>query len=69
MIWFFFSIPGQRFAMLEEKLILSQILRAYKVQFLDELQKNLIRTELTLRPPPGMRFRFITRKTSTLGDN
>lgn len=58
---FVLFVPGQRFAMLESKMILSQILRAYKVQFLGELQKDLIRTEITLRPPPGMLFRFITR--------
>lgn len=55
--------------MLEEKLILSQILRAFKVQFLDDLQKDLIRTELTLRPPPGMRFRFTKRQSSISGNN
>ena len=52
---------GQKFALMEEKVILASILRRFNVESIDQLQDVAILTELILRPRDGIRMR-LTRK-------
>ncbi|GBN46917.1 Cytochrome P450 4C1 [Araneus ventricosus] len=52
---------GQRFAMLEEKVVISNILRHFRIQSLDPRDKFHIKMEFTLRPAQPVRLQFIPR--------
>lgn len=55
------SIPGQRFAQIEDKIMLAQILRRFKVDSkvpIDELQ---LQFEIVLRPAQGIQIKFTPR--------
>lgn len=57
----FFVVAGQRFAMMEEKLILSQILRRFKVISLDKREDIIQLTEMILRPKNPLKMKFEPR--------
>ncbi|GBN13503.1 Cytochrome P450 4C1 [Araneus ventricosus] len=52
---------GQRFAMLEEKVVISNILRHFRIKSLDPRDKFHIKIEFTLRPDQPVRLQFIPR--------
>jgi len=52
---------GQKFAMLEEKTVLSSILRKYRVESLDRREDLTLLGELILRPKDGLRVRLHRR--------
>jgi cytochrome P450 family 4 len=53
---------GQKFALLEEKTVLSSILRHYKLQSLDKREDITLISELVLRPQDGIRLTIMPRK-------
>ncbi|XP_054706468.1 uncharacterized protein LOC129216283 [Uloborus diversus] len=53
---------GQRFAMMEEKTVISSILRKYKIRSLDPRDKVQIVDEVVLRPLEGIRIEINPRK-------
>jgi cytochrome P450 family 4 len=53
---------GQKFALLEEKTVLSYVLRHYRVRSLDTRKNNNPVMELVLRPEKGIRL-IITPRT------
>ncbi|KAG0427098.1 hypothetical protein HPB47_025772, partial [Ixodes persulcatus] len=55
---------GQRFAMSEEKIVLSNILRRYKLESLDHRDQVGLIAEMVLRPKGGLRIKFILRTSS-----
>ncbi|XP_068083527.1 uncharacterized protein [Anabrus simplex] len=55
---------GQKFALQEEKTILSSVLRNYKVTSLDKIEDLHLISELILRPQNGMRVTIHPRKQS-----
>jgi cytochrome P450 family 4 len=54
---------GQKFALLEEKTVLSYILRHYRLRSLDNREDITLLRELVLRPEKGIRLSIIPRKT------
>ena len=56
---FFFS--GQKFAILEEKTVVSWIFRRYEVKTLEPFPKNVPIPELILRPSNGIRVKLTKR--------
>ncbi|GFU28004.1 cytochrome P450 4c3 [Nephila pilipes] len=52
---------GQKFALLEEKVVISNILRHFKVVSLDPRDKIQVKIEFTLRPAVPLRLKFIPR--------
>lgn len=55
-------VTGQKFAMMEEKIILASVLRHFHVRALDEPEDIVLLSELILRPRDGIRVQ-LTRKT------
>ncbi|KAH6946600.1 hypothetical protein HPB50_014158 [Hyalomma asiaticum] len=53
---------GQRFAMMEEKVVIANILRNYKLVSLHHRDKIHVKAELVLRPKSGLHVKFIPRK-------
>ncbi|XP_055934616.1 cytochrome P450 4C1-like [Argiope bruennichi] len=53
---------GQKFALLEEKVVVSNILRHFKVISLDPRDKFHMKVEFTLRPAQPVRLKFISRR-------
>lgn len=53
---------GQKFAMSEEKIILANILRRYKLVSVDQRDKVVLVAEIVLRPTHGFRIKLIPRK-------
>ncbi|XP_057365883.1 cytochrome P450 4c3-like [Daphnia carinata] len=53
---------GQRFALMEEKAVLSAILRNFHVQSLDKREEIVLLAELILRPRDGIRVRLEPKK-------
>ena len=53
---------GQKFALLEEKTVLSYILRNYKVKSLDKREDMTLMAELILRPENGIRLTITPRR-------
>nr|CAQ57675.1 cytochrome P450 [Nilaparvata lugens] len=53
---------GQKFAVLEEKTVLSSILRNYRVESVEKLEDLNLMNELILRPESGIRMRIYPRK-------
>ncbi|XP_069680185.1 cytochrome P450 4C1-like [Periplaneta americana] len=60
---------GQKFAILEEKAVVSSILRNYKVTSLDKREDLKIVTELILRSVDGFRLQITPRKRQTPVEN
>ncbi|CAN7949554.1 unnamed protein product, partial [Ixodes hexagonus] len=55
---------GQKFAMSEEKIVIANILRRYKLQSLFHRDQVGIVAEMVLRPKNGIRIRFTPRTSS-----
>ncbi|GBL70315.1 hypothetical protein AVEN_72611-1, partial [Araneus ventricosus] len=51
----------QKFALLEEKVVISNILRNFTVVSLDPRDKVLLKMEFVLRPAQPIRMKFIPR--------
>jgi cytochrome P450 family 4 len=56
---------GQKFAMLEEKTVLSYILRHYKLHSLDNREDIKLISELILRPQDGIHLTITPRNTGS----
>ncbi|XP_071439899.1 cytochrome P450 4c3 [Hetaerina americana] len=54
---------GQRFAMLEEKAVVSSVLRKYRIKAVDRREDLTLLGELILRPKHGLRVQIFPRKT------
>lgn len=52
---------GQKFALLEEKSVISAVLRNYKIEAIDRREDLTLLGELILRPKDGLRVK-ITRR-------
>lgn len=52
---------GQRFAMMEEKVVIANVLRNYKLVSLHHRDQIRVMAELVLRPQNGLRVKFIPR--------
>lgn len=52
---------GQKFAMLEEKVILSSVIRNYKLEAVERLEDMTILCELILRPKDGIMIKITER--------
>nr|XP_054930711.1 cytochrome P450 4c3-like isoform X4 [Dermacentor andersoni] len=57
---------GQRFAMMEEKVVIANILRNYKLVSLHHRDKIRVMAELVLRPKSGLHVNFIPREPKKL---
>jgi cytochrome P450 family 4 len=57
---------GQKFALLEEKTVLSYILRHYQVQSLDRREDMKLLMELVLRPENGVKLILSPRDAGTV---
>lgn len=57
---------GQRFAMMEEKVVIANILRNYKLVSLHHRDKIRVNAELVLRPKSGLHVKFIPRESAKL---
>jgi cytochrome P450 len=55
---------GQKFALMEEKIILASVLRRFHVKALDKPSDVPIVTELILRPLDGIRLRLTLKKST-----
>lgn len=55
------NCPGNRFAMVEAKVILANILRRYRIESLDPLDQLFITFELILRSKTPIRMKFYQR--------
>lgn len=53
---------GQKFALQEEKVILATVLRHFRLESVQELDKVLIHPELVLRPKNPINIRFVPRE-------
>lgn len=56
---------GQKFAMSEEKIVIANILRRYKLQSVDHRDRIGLVAEMVLRPKNGLRIKFIPRTSQT----
>lgn len=54
---------GQKFALMEEKVVIASVLRRFHIEIIDKREDLVILGELILRPRDGIRLR-LTRKTS-----
>jgi cytochrome P450 family 4 len=54
---------GQKFALLEEKMVLSYILRHYELHSLDNREDITLMAELILRPKDGIRITITPRRS------
>ena len=52
---------GQKFAILEEKAVLSTVLRKYKIESVDRREDLTLLGELILRPKDGLRVKITKR--------
>ncbi|XP_046392776.1 cytochrome P450 4c3 isoform X2 [Ischnura elegans] len=55
---------GKKFAMLEEKALVSSVLRKYRVKAVDRREDLTLLGELILRPKNGLRIQLFPRKTA-----
>lgn len=53
---------GQKFAILEEKCVISSIIRRYKVEAVDRREDLTLLGELILRPKSGLRVKLTRRE-------
>lgn len=58
----FFSFVGQKFAILEEKAIISSVLRKYRIEAVDRREDLTLLGELILRPKDGLAVRITKRE-------
>ena len=58
----FSSREGQKFALMEEKIILSSIFRNFHVKALDKREELILLIELILRPRDGIRLRLTPKQ-------
>lgn len=56
------NIPGQRFALLEEKMILSSIVNKYKLESLEKLEEMKLFIHTLIRPQHGIKVRLELRE-------
>lgn len=54
-------LTGQKFAMLEEKVVLSSVLRKLRLQSLDTREDITLLLELILRPKDALRIKISAR--------
>jgi cytochrome P450 family 4 len=52
---------GQKFALLEEKVVISSVLRKYRVEAVDRREDLTLMGELILRPKDGLRIKIFPR--------
>ncbi|KAK8761450.1 hypothetical protein V5799_027283 [Amblyomma americanum] len=52
---------GQRFALAEEKIVVANILRRFRVRSLDQRDQVALSLEMVLRPGTGLRIKFTPR--------
>lgn len=60
--FFLCNIPGQKFAIMEEKVILSTIFRNFHVRALDKRENIAPLNEVVLRPREGIRLCLTSKK-------
>lgn len=53
---------GQKFAILEEKAIISAVLRKYRIEAVDRREDLTLMGELILRPKDGLRIKITKRE-------
>lgn len=53
---------GQKFAILEEKALISRVLRRYRVEAVDRREDLTLLGELILRPKDGLRIKITKRE-------
>ncbi|XP_069680219.1 cytochrome P450 4C1-like isoform X1 [Periplaneta americana] len=58
---------GQKFAMLELKMVLSSILRYYEIRSIDKMEDLVMVLEIVLKPKNGFRISITPRKSNTMG--
>lgn len=56
-----FKFAGQKFAMLEEKILLSTLLRRYKIEVVQKPEDLIMVTELLTRPGRGVKVKISRR--------
>lgn len=54
-------IAGQKFAILEEKAVISSVIRKYKIEAIDRREDLTLLGELILRPKDGLAVRITLR--------
>ena len=59
---YFDDITGQKFALMEEKVVLSTVLRNFHIGSLDKRDDLVVLGQLILRPRDGIRLRLIPRR-------
>lgn len=57
----FISGIGQKFALLEEKSVISSVLRNYRIEAIDRREDLTLLGELILRPKHGLRVKITKR--------
>jgi hypothetical protein len=57
----FLLFSGQKFALLEEKVVISSLLRKYRVEAVDRREDLTLMGELILRPKHGLRIKIFPR--------
>lgn len=56
---------GQRFALMEEKVVISWVLRNFKIESLQRRDEVRLKTELILRPITGIKLKMVPRNHGT----
>ena len=59
---YFGDITGQKFALMEEKVVLSTVLRNFHIGSLDKRDDLVVLGQLILRPRDGIRLRLTPRR-------
>ena len=59
---YFDDITGQKFALMEEKVVLSTVLRNFHIESLDKRDDLVVLGQLILRPRDGIRLRLTPRR-------
>lgn len=57
-----FAGIGQKFALLEEKSVISAVLRNYRIESLERREDLILLGELILRPKDGLRVKLTPRE-------
>jgi len=58
----FNDITGQKFALMEEKVVLSTVLRNFHIESLDKREELVVLGQLILRPRDGIRLRLTPKR-------
>lgn len=56
---------GQKFALMEEKTVLSYILRNYRIKSVERMEDLTLMIDLILRPESGIKVRLEPRKAAS----